>query len=314
MSATESLNPRLVFVGGAPRSGTTLVQKILSLHPQVFAGPEFDHLPHIAKLYTAMKNGIANGRQTQFYDSKALRSAFQNLVLATLCANATAKSADVLCEKTPDNALAFETLRELFPSARFIAVYRDPRAILNSFREVAQRAKVEGREVGVGSLPKDTRRVMKSIEAMSKFHEDATCGSVHNIYYEDLVKQPDVEAERLCKFLEISFVKEMLETDTKTPSSSLIANDNVWYTSQMFDRKISSDSLDRWRSELKASSIAYVEKACSKKNIPELMRYHMSPPTQAQGIWLSRLDLLDKFRSAVSRITAGYRRERQSTV
>lgn len=35
---------RLIFTGGAARSGTTLVQNILDSHPDIVGGPEFLHL------------------------------------------------------------------------------------------------------------------------------------------------------------------------------------------------------------------------------------------------------------------------------
>jgi hypothetical protein len=49
---------RLVFVGGSPRSGTTLVQRVLNHHPKVYGGPEFDFIPSIAELYQKFLRGL----------------------------------------------------------------------------------------------------------------------------------------------------------------------------------------------------------------------------------------------------------------
>ncbi|NUB22113.1 hypothetical protein GBZ26_23365, partial [Azospirillum formosense] len=38
--ATPAAGPRPVFIAGAPRSGTTLVEQILSSHPAIAAGDE----------------------------------------------------------------------------------------------------------------------------------------------------------------------------------------------------------------------------------------------------------------------------------
>ena len=49
---------RLVFVGGSPRSGTTLVQGVLNHHLKVYGGPEFDFIPSIAELYQKLLRGL----------------------------------------------------------------------------------------------------------------------------------------------------------------------------------------------------------------------------------------------------------------
>lgn len=53
----------MLFIGGAPRSGTTLMQRIMGAHSQVYAGPEFDFIPtHINKLRAKMLGSIRSGR------------------------------------------------------------------------------------------------------------------------------------------------------------------------------------------------------------------------------------------------------------
>ena len=42
---------KFIFVGGSPRSGTTLVQRILASHPNIFGRPEFDFLHAIADIF-----------------------------------------------------------------------------------------------------------------------------------------------------------------------------------------------------------------------------------------------------------------------
>ena len=56
-----SRGKRFVFIGGSPRSGTTLVQNILDSHPVICGGPEFHHLPDIMNLRKALRDSIAKG-------------------------------------------------------------------------------------------------------------------------------------------------------------------------------------------------------------------------------------------------------------
>ncbi|MEO1139914.1 MAG: sulfotransferase, partial [Pseudomonadota bacterium] len=49
----------MIFVGGPPRSGTTLLQRIMGAHQDVFAGPEFDFIPtHVFELRKKMLRSI----------------------------------------------------------------------------------------------------------------------------------------------------------------------------------------------------------------------------------------------------------------
>ena len=47
---------RFVFVGGAGRSGTTMIQKYLLSHPEISGGPEFYHTRDVFKLYQKFYN------------------------------------------------------------------------------------------------------------------------------------------------------------------------------------------------------------------------------------------------------------------
>src|SRR5262245_2335183 len=51
---------RLIFVGGPPRSGTTLVQNMLDCHGEIYGGPEFLHIPDIVQVRTLLHRSIAH--------------------------------------------------------------------------------------------------------------------------------------------------------------------------------------------------------------------------------------------------------------
>ena len=63
---------RLIFVGGSPRSGTTLVQRILDCHPEIYGGPEFDFVPSIVDLFQTMRKSIGSGRIDAFLDDASV--------------------------------------------------------------------------------------------------------------------------------------------------------------------------------------------------------------------------------------------------
>ena len=241
-----------VFIGGAPRSGTTLFQKILSLHSQISAGPEFDHLPGLIRQYSALKKGLENGRQTFYYDIDGLKQSFRVLIENLLIPKKGLKS--LISEKTPDNALVFDQLYEIFPDGKFVLIIRDPRAIINSFNDVQRKArKIGNTKVRIGkSLNHDMSIVRNSILKGSNFIEKHPSNGMY-VYYEDLIQSPDETVKNVCNFLGIAFEIGMLETSRRTEISELADKGQMTelpFISDLFYKNISNKSLNTWRKSL----------------------------------------------------------------
>ena len=135
---------RLIFIGGSPRSGTTLLQNMLDSHPLILGGPEFLHLPDIIELRRKLHYSI--GREwISLFCTRDDVDRYLISVISKLFLSLSGKyHCEFYSEKTPENILVFSELIELFPEAHFIQVIRDPRAILSSMRQVKKRAIEKG--------------------------------------------------------------------------------------------------------------------------------------------------------------------------
>lgn len=100
----------LIFIVGLPRSGTTLVDRILAAHPDAVSLGERDD---IANLATKAENG----------DAIALAGAHIEAVLAK------ARGSRAIVDKTPFNYLHLGTIARLLPAARIIHIRRDARDV-----------------------------------------------------------------------------------------------------------------------------------------------------------------------------------------
>ena len=69
-----------VFVGGVPRSGTSMFQKMLDGHSEVYGGPEFDKVGATIGLYKNYLGGIENKRQSLYYSKEEARGYFAQLL------------------------------------------------------------------------------------------------------------------------------------------------------------------------------------------------------------------------------------------
>jgi hypothetical protein len=243
---------RLIFVGGAPRSGTTLVQKVLDSHPEVFGGPEFDWMPHICQLRQRMRGSVRSGRITAFVDDAAIDREIGGLIERLLLPAAERRGARLLSEKTPSNALVFEQLLEILPAARMIFVLRDPRAVVASMMEVKRRAKKQGRP-----LAKAVRRpllaaryVRRHIRAGYRAFKKAP-ERVFVIVYERLLRDPETEVRRLCDFLRLPWNDQLLAPEAQSHvMDEDVEKDGVWYTSAMWDGGFDSSRIDGWKRSL----------------------------------------------------------------
>ncbi|WP_347986195.1 sulfotransferase [Methylomonas sp. AM2-LC] len=113
-------NQQPIFILGMPRSGTTLIEQILSSHLQVSAGGEVAELLNISKLGIGMLNQAISTTQLKASNIQAWAAAYHE-VLARLNLTATH-----ITDKTNDHFLAVGLINLLFPSAKIIHVRRNP--------------------------------------------------------------------------------------------------------------------------------------------------------------------------------------------
>ncbi|MDE2475565.1 MAG: tetratricopeptide repeat protein [Alphaproteobacteria bacterium] len=113
--------PVPIFIIGMPRSGTTLVEQILSSHPSVFGAGELQHLRKLA-------NGSA-GPQLKFPESVRSMSAEEVRELGRSYLSSIrdlAPRAARITDKMPANFMLAGFVQVILPNARIVHVRRDP--------------------------------------------------------------------------------------------------------------------------------------------------------------------------------------------
>ena len=135
---------QLFFVGGAPRSGTTWLQRMLDAHPDVSCRGEglFDRTlaapldALLAQRRAALEaKNTAVFRETDGYPLPPPDHAdilLGTAILLALHQQSAGRDCRALGEKNPENVFLYPRLRQLFPTARLICIARDPRDVLAS--------------------------------------------------------------------------------------------------------------------------------------------------------------------------------------
>ncbi len=114
---------RLAFLGGHPRSGTTLIEQILGVHPEVAAVDE----PHLFS--TVLLPALEHGRAPSATRLNAVRRRYISALEQESGSSVTGK---LLLEKNPSLTSALPLWLRVFPELRVLVALRDPRDVVIS--------------------------------------------------------------------------------------------------------------------------------------------------------------------------------------
>lgn len=251
----------MIFVGGSPRSGTTMVQNILDSHPDICGGPEFDRIPGIVDLRNKLRASVDSGRISVFCSKEDVDREIGLLIVRLLSAYAEERGCKVISEKTPWNVLVFQDLMEIFPEAKFVFCVRDPRAVVASMLQVGERAKANGKH-----SPPFTRSIfaaIRTIKAANSAGFSAASDRVLPVVYERLLANPEQETKSICDLLRVRWSEEMLRPGEKFHDGEKILDD-VWYDSKTYSSNLDPGRADKWKSQLSLGDQATI--AMSFKN------------------------------------------------
>lgn len=186
LSGTQAFHPLPVFVVGMPRSGTTLVEQILSSHSRVFGAGELPDFPQVM-------DGLD---PLGFPDAIPFWGVEQLDRLGKAYANrlrAYAPQAMAVVDKLPDNFLRIGLIHMALPSAKIIHVRRDPvDTCLSCF------AKLFRGPVPYGYDLAELGRYYRAYDnLMEHWRQTLPPGVLFEIHYEDIVRDATGQIRRL---------------------------------------------------------------------------------------------------------------------
>lgn len=106
----------LIFIGGVPRSGTTLMRAMLDAHPEVRCGQETRVIPRILQLRS---HWMKSEKESMRLEEAGIHKEVLNSAIAQFCLEIIAKHGDPaprLCNKDPLTLKMGSYVIELFPN------------------------------------------------------------------------------------------------------------------------------------------------------------------------------------------------------
>ena len=203
--------PNIVFLISLPRSGSTLLQKLLAAHPDVGSTGEpwillplafldqskgieaiYDHA-NAAKGIREMIDNLSQGRHTYVAQARDFCMAIYKDL---------ARGKPVFLDKDPRYYLILDFLVELFPTAKFIFLFRNPLDVVCSMMNTWLDGKLKLHAYHV-----DLYEGVRTMSRGSRVYSDRSI----NVHYSDLVESPKSEVRRICEFLQVRYLEDMLE-------------------------------------------------------------------------------------------------------
>jgi tetratricopeptide (TPR) repeat protein len=238
---------KIIFICGMPRSGTTLVEQIISSHKKVYGAGE---LPFLS---TAVHNNFFNDSKLDKQKIAELQNSSKNLVNDQYFENISLFNFDenVLTDKAPLNFKWIGFIKIFFPNSKIIHCKRDSKDnCLSIFKNNFSSPKMNW-----AFNQKDISNYHNNYSSLMKFWYSKIPEFIHTVEYEKLVSDKKNEIEKLLEFCELELDDNCFNhhKNSKTPiktvsisqarepvySSSVHSSDNYQdYLKEMFDNLI----------------------------------------------------------------------------
>ena len=220
-------NNQPVFIIGMPRSGTTLIEQILSCHTQIHAAGE---LLTVQQLVAGMCKG-QYPKQMQNISPQTLSNSAQ-FYIDKECS----KRHKYTTDKMPHNYLYLGVIHQLFPNSKIINIKRNPidtclsiyfQYFNDTHRYATNLSNIAHHYAGYNNLINHWKK---------QFPEN-----IITVNYEDIINHTQQETTRILEFLDLKWQDRCLE-HYKSKRHVLTASQ------QQVNKPIYNKSIDRWKS------------------------------------------------------------------
>jgi predicted Zn-dependent protease len=219
-----------IFIVGLPRSGSTLIEQILSSHSAVEGTMELPDLPRIARTV---------GARGDYFDRLAALTASERTMLGEEFLSAASIHRKLgrpfFIDKMPNNCRHIGLIHLILPHARIIDARRHPMAAcFSAFKQHFARGQ------GFSYDLDDLGRYYRDYVALMDHFDAVLPGRIHRVIYEDMVDDMESEVRRLLGHCGLPFEAACLRFH-ETPRAVRTAS------SEQVRRPLYREGIDHWR-------------------------------------------------------------------
>ena len=223
-STEESIGHTPIFILGMPRSGTTLIEQIISSHSQVTGAGELNYTKQFGGALTVGHKPI-NSETVQV---------FRKSYLAELAKRAQGQA--FVTDKMPQNFRYIALICAALPEAKIIHVQRNSKATCWSNFKHYFSSKGLGYSYNLGDLVKYYGLYKDLMHFWCQSYDQR----IYNLDYDKLTEDQEPETRRLIEYLGLNWENACLAPQQNKRSVKTASQQQVW-------QKVYTGSSQAWR-------------------------------------------------------------------
>ncbi len=225
-----------IFIVGLPRSGSTLLEQMLSCHSQVEGTRELPDLPTLA---LELVSQVETPTQATLFEKFAALRPEEVANLAARYLESTRRHRQQgkgrFVDKLPGNWSLLGFVLLLFPRASIIDARRHPLGSgFSCYKQLFARGQqftYDLREVGLFS---------RDYIGLMQYFDEILPERIHRVYYEQLVKEPEGELRKLLAYCGLPFEEQCLRFHENPRAVSTLSSEQV-------RQPLYTEGVDHWR-------------------------------------------------------------------
>ena len=224
-----------IFILGMPRSGTTLVEQIISNHPKVFGGDELNFFPELINKY------FLNTKNLSKINNKIIKN-FSSDYLNEL--KNISMNLEKVTDKLPINFKWIGLIKILFPNAIVIHCKRNPKDVCFSIYKNF----FTNKELGFSYDLEDIIKFYNMYEDLMNHWKLVMPNFIYDINYEKIINNANFEIKNIINICNLPWDNHCLKfyenkraiktaSDTQARSQLYSSSINIWKNYEVYLKK-----------------------------------------------------------------------------
>ena len=243
-----------IFIGGAGRSGTTLLRVILDSHPNIACGPELKVTPIVADLWQKFQTTLSPPLKEYLLSRSDINQIFRQMLLSLLEKYRLQSGKTRIAEKSPNNVFFFQHLHQIFPDSPLIHLIRDGRDVVCSLLTMNWVNPQTGQRVDyIQNARKAAEYWAAAVTAGRKAGANPSIRQRYlELRYEDLTLNPEETLQRLFSFIDEPWEPSVLEYHKRRRN---LAGES---SAEQVSKPLYTAAIGRWKKDMAADDLGAV--------------------------------------------------------